>query len=128
MNVIVIDDEKDIRESLYSLLEEEGHQVYLAADGLQGIELMRTKTHPAIVFLDLLMPRMGGDEVLRIFNQDSVLQQRYQITIITATINKFPNDLSRIIRKFHIKVFQKPLNVIDILDILEQSVNMPIFN
>ena len=87
MNVIVIDDEKDIRESLYSLLEEEGHQVYLAADGLQGIELMRTKTLPAIVFLDLLMPRMGGDEVLRIFNQDSVLQQRYQITIITATLS-----------------------------------------
>ncbi|MCW8999651.1 MAG: response regulator [Kangiellaceae bacterium] len=62
--VLVIDDEKLVRESIAIYLEDSGYQVYEAHDGKQGIELF-CEFHPDIVLCDLRMPQMDGLEVLR---------------------------------------------------------------
>ena len=65
MRVLVVDDERAVRESLQRALELEGYDVELAADGEEAIERL-TATSPAdAVILDVLMPGIDGLEVCR---------------------------------------------------------------
>ena len=60
--VLVIDDDKDVRELLSRLLKDAGYRPIDARDGKEGLE--RTKDEPALIILDLEMPRMDGFEFL----------------------------------------------------------------
>ena len=61
--ILVIDDEKRIREACRSILAEEGFDVDLASDGIRGLALIQN-FHFDIVLLDLMMPNLSGFEVL----------------------------------------------------------------
>lgn len=63
MNILIIDDERSIRNTLKEILEFEGHEVALAADGAEGVEKAMTANYDA-VFCDIKMPNMDGLEVL----------------------------------------------------------------
>lgn len=67
--ILVIDDEKSIRNTLKEILEYEKHQVDLAADGAEGIETLK-KSKYDIVLLDIKMPEMDGIEVLEKVTKD----------------------------------------------------------
>ena len=62
-NVLVVDDEADIRDTLRALLEKQGYQVTVAANGVEALELMLDQP-PTLVILDLDMPEMDGAEAL----------------------------------------------------------------
>jgi len=62
--VLVIEDERDIRELVRVNLEAEGFQVLEAADGELGLALVK-RERPAAVILDLMLPGLGGLEVCR---------------------------------------------------------------
>ncbi len=62
--ILVCDDEELIRWSLREYLEAEGYAVLEAADGVECLERLRSAS-PALLILDLKMPRMGGMQVLR---------------------------------------------------------------
>jgi CheY-like chemotaxis protein len=69
-NVLIVEDDRDTREMLASLLTTEGFYVLAAEDGLEALHLLRTVRHrapeaPCIVLLDLKMPRLGGGEFRR---------------------------------------------------------------
>ncbi len=61
--ILVIDDEKSIRDTLKEILEYEDHQVDLAADGEEGLEQFKNNKYD-IVLLDIKMPKKDGIEVL----------------------------------------------------------------
>jgi two-component system, NtrC family, nitrogen regulation response regulator NtrX len=61
--ILVIDDERSIRNTLKEVLEYENHQVELAEDGIQGLEMVQKKPYD-IVLCDIKMPNMDGMEVL----------------------------------------------------------------
>jgi len=61
--ILVIDDEKSIRNTLKEILEYEKHEVMLAENGIKGLELLKTDTFE-VVLLDIKMPEMDGLEVL----------------------------------------------------------------
>ncbi|MBZ5726708.1 MAG: sigma-54 dependent transcriptional regulator [Acidobacteriia bacterium] len=62
-NVLVVDDESDIREGLELLLTSEGYTVDLAPNGTEGLRKMETRGYD-LVLLDLMMPDRSGMEVL----------------------------------------------------------------
>ncbi|MDH5504044.1 MAG: response regulator transcription factor, partial [Acidimicrobiia bacterium] len=62
--VLVIEDEPALSDAIRYSLERDGYRVYVADDGLVGIELMRTH-HPDVVLLDLMLPSLSGLDVLR---------------------------------------------------------------
>ncbi len=64
--VLVIEDNQDAAESLKDVLSLQGHEVQVALDGAQGLELARA-FHPEIVLCDLGLPGMDGYEVARAF-------------------------------------------------------------
>lgn len=70
--VLVVDDDKDIRETLQELIEDEGYEVATARNGLEALERIRQR-RPGLVILDLFMPGMDGAEFRRRQLADPVL-------------------------------------------------------
>jgi len=64
LNIIVIDDEPALRNLLADILTLEGHRVWTANGGIEGVRLAK-EYNPDIVFTDLGMPAMSGWEVVR---------------------------------------------------------------
>jgi two-component system, NtrC family, response regulator AtoC len=68
-HVLIVDDEVNIRRVLAAMLKREGYEVTTAADGEQALgALARTPVH--VVVTDLVMPRLGGMELLRRVSAD----------------------------------------------------------
>ena len=61
--ILVIDDERSIRNSMKDILQHEGHEVVLAENGMEGLVSVKSEK-PDIVFCDIKMPKMEGIEVL----------------------------------------------------------------
>ena len=58
-NILVVEDDKEIRDGIEIFLKSQGYHVYKAADGVEGLEVIeRENIHLAIV--DIMMPRMDG--------------------------------------------------------------------
>lgn len=62
--ILVVDDHEEIREALAEILEEEGHEVLQAVDGLEALEVVAA-TLPDVILLDIAMPGIDGLETLR---------------------------------------------------------------
>jgi two-component system, chemotaxis family, chemotaxis protein CheY len=59
--VLVVDDDRDIRDVLTDALEAEGYRVQTAADGQEALDWLRVApVRPCVILLDLMMPRMDG--------------------------------------------------------------------
>ncbi len=63
-SILIVDDEKNIREGLGRSLEMDGYEVLLAEDGKQGWNLVNQE-HVDLVIADLKMPEMSGEELLK---------------------------------------------------------------
>ena len=71
MKILVIDDERSIRNSLKEILLDEGYDVDVAEDGLQGVEMAKKEKY-SVIFCDIKMPNMDGIEVLGKLNEAGV--------------------------------------------------------
>ena len=77
-NVLIVEDDRETREMLATLLTSEGFYAVAAEDGLEALHLLRTVRHrapqaPCLVLLDLTMPRLGGPEFRRAQLSDPIL-------------------------------------------------------
>jgi two-component system response regulator MprA len=81
MRVLVVDDERAVRDSLRRALELEGYDVALAADGEEALERLAQNGEPDAVVLDILMPRMDGLEVCRRLRREG---HRLPVLMLTA--------------------------------------------
>ncbi len=81
MKILVVDDERAVRESLRRALELEGYQIDLAEDGSQALERLEAEAQPDAVILDVLMPGMDGLEVCRTLRRQG---SRLPVLMLTA--------------------------------------------
>jgi two-component system, OmpR family, response regulator MprA len=65
MKILVVDDERAVRDSLRRALELEGYEIELACDGREALYRLDTDSQPDAVILDVLMPGLDGLEVCR---------------------------------------------------------------
>jgi DNA-binding NarL/FixJ family response regulator len=79
--VLLVEDDRDVREALRELLEDTNIEIVgEAGDGSQGLEMARQRT-PDVVLMDLRMPVMGGLEASRRLREEMPL---VQVVILTA--------------------------------------------
>lgn len=71
MKILIIDDERAIRNSLREILSDEGYQVDVAEDGAAGVKSAMA-THYDLIFSDIKMPGMDGLEVLSTLEENGV--------------------------------------------------------
>jgi two-component system chemotaxis response regulator CheY len=70
--ILIVDDEDVLLEMIASLLEELGYQSIRATNGRQALERLAAEPElPALIITDLMMPRMGGAELVRALKADS---------------------------------------------------------
>ena len=63
MKILIIDDERSIRNSLKEILSDEGYDVDVAGNGIEGISMVEKEKY-SVIFCDIKMPEMDGIEVL----------------------------------------------------------------
>ena len=74
-HILVVEDAKEIREGVKIYLQSQGYEVFLAADGIEGLEVMEKEDiHLAIV--DIMMPRMDG------IRMTMKLREKYDFPVI----------------------------------------------
>ena len=94
--VLIVDDENFIRLLLRRTLEDlefEGVELLTASDGIEGLQVAR-ETKPDLIFLDLMMPGMSGEQVCAALRGDPTFEQTH-IIILTAKgqATEFPEGL-----------------------------------
>jgi two-component system alkaline phosphatase synthesis response regulator PhoP len=92
IDIVIADDEPHIVRALSFVFERDGYLIETASDGAAALRLIK-ETKPRIVFLDLIMPKMTGDEVCKTIKQDSELQDIYVI-ILTCKGQELDRELS----------------------------------
>lgn len=113
MRVLVVDDEREIRESLEEFLVDEGYSVSVAADGAEAMDRLRSEAPPQIVILDLLMPVMSGIEVYEAMQSDARLAT---IPVIISTSDPSRAPSGNLIMK-------KPINLDRLQSVIRRFCN-----
>ena len=81
MKILVVDDERAVRESLRRALELEGYEIELAVDGREALDRLESDAQPDALLLDVLMPGVDGLEVARTIRRAG---NRVPILMLTA--------------------------------------------
>ena len=113
-NILVVDDNEDIRSLLSLVLQREGHEVVLASDGTEALEKIKI-AKPDLILLDVMMPGLSGLEVLSIIREDKDKKiNEIPIMMITAksTITDIDNAVELGASSYIIKPF-RPANLIE---------------
>jgi DNA-binding response OmpR family regulator len=74
--ILIADDNKNIREALTSILEDEGHELWMAKDGAEALKKVR-EVSPDILILDVMMPEVSGYDVCRAVKSDPDLKKTF---------------------------------------------------
>ena len=109
MKILIIDDERSIRNSLKEILADEGYEVDVAENGLQGVEMVDKEKYN-IIFCDIKMPEMDGIEVL-----DKLIQMGVDSAVVMISGHGDIDTAVECIKKGAFDFIRKPLDLNRIL-------------
>lgn len=82
-NILVVDDNRLMREFMANLLEGQGRRVYLADNGFEALDIL-TGLQPEIIFVDLVMPKIDGSKLCRIIRTMAHLEESFLVVLSAA--------------------------------------------
>lgn len=121
--VMVVDDDRDIRETVADALSMEGYGVYCAENGkvaLDKLHHMEKENLPGCIFLDILMPVMNGNEFL-----EEIDHEEHEVSEIPIVVTSANFDLKKINMKHVFKSLKKPFDINQIFDVAHKFCGDP---
>lgn len=116
--VLVVDDEIAIAETIAEVLRMDGHEVVTARDGVEALEAAgRTPFH--LVLVDLMMPRLGGDELVKL------LRARHGPRCCTVIMTSLPESILRGRSADYDWFMAKPVSFRMLADVLDACAQRP---
>ena len=113
--VLVVEDDRELQDSLADVLGEAGFEVVAAEDGLRALRYLQSHPAPCVVLLDLMMPGMDGFELRRRMLADPNLAC-IPVVVTTALSHDFRSrDRLRARAYLH-----KPFDMAALLDVVRQ--------
>jgi CheY-like chemotaxis protein len=109
--VLIVDDDEAIRETLRLILEDAGYTVLDESDGPAALRRLRQIRRPMVVLLDLMMPGMSGASVLEEVAKDSSLVKRFSFILVTAGNNSQIMAISHLLSSVVVPVIRKPWDI-----------------
>lgn len=109
MKILIIDDERSIRNSLKEILADEGYDVDVAENGAQGCAMVEKEKY-SVIFCDIKMPEMDGMEVL-----DRLAEMGVDSAVVMISGHGDINTAVECIKKGAFDFIQKPLDLNRIL-------------
>jgi DNA-binding response OmpR family regulator len=122
ISVLVIDDERHIRDLFACHPALDNFEVTLAANGRQGIDLAR-RYRPDVILLDWMLPDMDGMEVLAELRKDP---DTSNTPVFMLTAKKDPSDVGLAICKGVDGYFAKPFNVTNLVRTIKHKLANPV--
>ncbi|NEQ48791.1 MAG: response regulator [Leptolyngbya sp. SIO3F4] len=84
-NILVVDDNPDLRSYVANILQRQGHRISTAHNGAAGLDVAR-RTHPELIITDLMMPQVSGLALIEQVRQEPTLQST-PIILLTAKVD-----------------------------------------
>jgi CheY-like chemotaxis protein len=113
--VLIVDDDPDATLLLAQLVEEAGCRSAHAATGIEALRMAR-EAPPALIFLDLRLPKISGFDVLRILKTDDALKDT-PVVIVSVVGSESRSALTGAAA-----ILDKPLDRERVLDVLQRWV------
>ena len=110
--VLVVEDDPDLLELMTRVLEKEGFEVMIAADGREGLVLASGRPRPDLIISDIMMPDMDGLEMVRALRDDANTKR---MPVILLTSKSTPQDLVAGIQAGARAYLTKPFKMQDLL-------------
>lgn len=116
-DVLIVDDDPDIRDALGECLRYEGYAVQAAADGRAALDRLEIGFRPNLILLDLMMPVLNGFDVLNALKQRPDWQS-IPVVVVSANRGYGVDDLGGTVG-----ILRKPVNMDQLLEVVEQAVS-----
>jgi DNA-binding response OmpR family regulator len=113
-DVLIVDDEQDVRDFLADLLVDHGYSVRTASDGIQAMEMIKQET-PDLILLDLLMPKETGTDLYR-----KIHRRKEFKTVPVIVISGLPGRYLAVSKS--VPVFDKPIDENRLLEEVKKAV------
>ena len=118
--ILVVDDDDDVRNMMCAVLAAEGYPVVGAADGVEALTRMRDDP-PALAVVDMMMPRMDGEELIRAMAQDAALV-RVPVAIMSGQTS--PSTVSALLPRVTARLV-KPFELDELLTLVHRFADPP---
>jgi CheY-like chemotaxis protein len=109
--VLIVDDDDTIRETLADVLRYFGYMPCQAQDGRMALDLLRGSPVGMVVLLDVNMPGMDGRQLLRVVANDDQLAIRHAFVVMSAYRGSLPLEFDTLLRELGVPVLGKPFDV-----------------
>lgn len=119
--ILLVEDNLELRNLYEIFLKQHGYDVALAADGDEGLEVAK-QYHPELIFLDVMMPKKNGFEVLKILRHEPEYGcTKAKIVILTnlGDSGKVSSEVRKDMDGYVIKAEIELHNLIDIIKSFE---------
>ena len=119
LKVMVIDDSKTIRRTAETLLKREGCEVVTATDGFEALAKI-ADTHPDIIFVDIMMPRLDGYQTCALIKNNQVFKST-PVIMLSSKDSLFDKARGRIVGSE--QYLTKPFTREELLDAIRAHVS-----
>ncbi|MEE9166117.1 MAG: response regulator [Candidatus Neomarinimicrobiota bacterium] len=116
--VLIVDSEEEVVSAVTERLEKRGMNVIGAADGIQGLNMARSKS-PDLILLEVLLPKLDGYHVCRLLKFD---QRFRQIPIIIVTAKRSERDEKVGLEAGADKFLSKPFKISQLLPLIDELI------
>ncbi|MEC3876883.1 response regulator transcription factor [Chryseobacterium salviniae] len=114
--IIIADDEHKILMSLEYSFKKNGYEVYIARDGTEVLEFLKTMI-PDVILLDIMMPNLDGYSTLELIKKDERLKQT-KVIFLSAKNN--PKDIEKGLEMGADAYITKPYSIKKLLQNIEE--------
>ena len=112
--VLIVDDEYGIADLLEAVLIDEGHRVFTASNGKNGLDVLETEI-PDIIFLDYMMPVMDGATMLSHMSKEASLRE-----IPVVMMSSIPEDTVAERCRGYSLFLRKPFDIFHLIDVVKR--------
>ncbi len=122
ISVLIVDDEQHIRDFFECHPALDAFEVFVAADGKEGLELARS-VRPDVILLDWMLPDIDGMEVLTQLKNDPDTEN---IPVYMLTAKKTPSDVGQAICEGVDGYFVKPFDISKLVETIRRKIARPV--
>jgi CheY-like chemotaxis protein len=117
MKILIVDDNQDLAFLIKWMLEDEGHEVKSAKNGIDGY-LMYFLFNPDLVLTDIQMPEKNGLDLIReIRSHNPDVRTIY----MSGDLSRYVSPLEEEKEKYHVGILEKPFSRNDLISLVSRS-------
>lgn len=117
--VLIVDDEPDILDALKSTLERrQEFKVTIAKDGEEALQVLE-KESPDLILLDLVMPKISGDELLKLIRKNL---KTMDTPVIISTVRRETSSLVNLLNLGATDYLMKPYNIQELTEAINRYI------